>query len=106
MRARVEIYSYGSFRQINKVYNTQWFTGSGNHTIENASADSLPLDNGGKFPTTRLQVLGDATIQIATTQDFSAGWEAAGFSIGGSSGSTNYYRKYIELNYTYSLYNG
>ncbi|UOQ47236.1 hypothetical protein MUN88_14290 [Gracilibacillus caseinilyticus] len=102
LRARIEIYSSGSFRQINNVLNTQWFTGSGNHTIESATADSLP--NGGQFPTTSIEVLGDATIQIATTQEFSAGWEAAGFSIGGSSGSTNYYRKYIELGFNYSLY--
>ncbi|MDC3414504.1 hypothetical protein [Terrihalobacillus insolitus] len=102
LRARIEVYSYGSFRQINRVLGTQWFTGSGSHTIENATADSIP--NGGDYPTTSIDVLGDATIQIATTQEFSAGWEAAGFSIGGSVSGTHYYRKYIELGFTYSLY--
>lgn len=102
LRARIEIYYYNSFRQINRVLSTGWFTGSGNHTIENATADSIPVGDG--YPSSGIQVLGDATIQIATTQEFSAGWEAAGFSVGGTVGGENYYRKYIEMGFTHSLY--
>jgi hypothetical protein len=102
LRARIEVYTYGSFRQINRVLGTQWFTGSGYHTIENATADSIP--DGGNYPTLSIDVLGDATIQIATSESLSAGWGAAGFSFGGSVGGTNYFRKYIELGFTYSLY--
>lgn len=102
LRIRMEVYSSGSFRQINEIVNTQWFASSGRHTIENSSANTVSTT--GKFPTESVRALGDATIQIKTTEDFSAGWEAAGFSIGSTSGTTNYFRKYIELGFTYSLY--
>ena len=38
----------------------------------------------GDFPTGTINVYGDTTIQIATTQNFSASWSAAGFSVGGT----------------------
>lgn len=102
-RARIEVFSTAGFRQINRVLNTGWFAGSGNYTIEDGTADSIPIDPN-SFPTTAIRVLGDATIEVATNEEFNMGWEAAGFSIGGSSGGTNYYRKYIEMTFDYSLY--
>lgn len=102
LRSRLIMYSSGSFQQINGVSSTSWFASSGAHTLENDTGDTISTT--GEFPTSSVSVLGDATIEIATTSEFSAGWEAAGFSVGGSVSGTNYYRKYIELGFSYSVY--
>lgn len=102
LRARIEVFSVDSFRQINRVLSTGWFTGSGSHTLERESADSTSVT--GKFPTLGIKVLGDATIEIETSESYNAGWSAAGFNFGGTFGGINYFRKYIEMSFTYSVY--
>lgn len=102
LRSRLYMYSSGSFTQINGVSSTQWFASSGSHTLESDTGETV--SSTGDFPTTRVNALGDATIQIATSATVSGGWEAAGFSVGGSVSGESYYRKYIELGFSYSVY--
>ncbi|MGG1685141.1 hypothetical protein [Pseudalkalibacillus sp. NRS-1564] len=102
LRARLEIYSSGSFAQIQDIVSYNWFTSSGNHTLESESADGLSTS--GSFPTNEVEILGDATIQAAISQSASAGFEAAGFSISAGTGSTYYARKDISIGFRYSIY--
>ncbi|MGE7624881.1 hypothetical protein ACQKMD_18090 [Viridibacillus sp. NPDC096237] len=55
----------------------------------------------GKFPTTPVQISGAATL---IESSYTAGFEAAGFSISGGSSGTYYARKNISKKYNYSLY--
>lgn len=102
IRSVIEVYNTSSFSQIQSVQDTRWFTGSGGHTLENASAYAVSTT--GSFPTTSINVYGDATIEVATTASASAGFEGAGFSLGGTVGTTHYYRKSVDLSFSYSLY--
>ncbi|MDQ0429617.1 hypothetical protein QOZ98_002445 [Planomicrobium stackebrandtii] len=102
IRSVIEVYNSTSFSQIQSVHDTRWFTGSGGHTLENASAYAVSTT--GDFPTTSINVYGDVTLQVATSATVSGGWEAAEFSIGGSVSGDNYYRKTVDLSFSYSLY--
>lgn len=58
----------------------------------------------GKWPTTEINVSGAATLTAAITNSYTAGFEAAGFTISGGSSGTYYARKNISKGYAYSLY--
>ncbi|MBT2571995.1 hypothetical protein [Planococcus sp. ISL-110] len=102
IRSVIEVYNTSSFTQIQNVQDTRWFTGSGGHTIENASAYAVSTT--GSFPTASINVYGDTTIQVITSLSASAGFEAAGFSLGTTVGSDYYYRKTVDLSFSYSVY--
>ena len=102
LKARLYVYSGGSFRQINEVTDTWWEQGSGMTYFE--SQNSTARSSTGKFPTTKIQVSGAATLTAEISSSYEAGFEAAGFSISGGSGGTYYARKNISLGYAYSVY--
>ncbi|SEQ65600.1 hypothetical protein SAMN02787113_02147, partial [Lysinibacillus fusiformis] len=102
LKARLEIYSSQSFREIKGIQGTWWEIGSSNSYIEQQNSNGISTT--GKFPTTQVNISGATTLAAETTQDMTAGFEKAGFSISGGFGSKYYARKNINLSYEYSLY--
>ncbi|ADI25437.1 MULTISPECIES: hypothetical protein [unclassified Geobacillus] len=108
LSTQLYIYSYDSFRQINKVLNTWWSEASGGSwylTRDVANTVSMT----GSFPTTKVQTSGSATIEVKTSYSITGSFsisalKEAGFTYGYSSGSDIYYRKPINLGFVYSLY--
>lgn len=92
----VDLYSQGSFRQINSYRHGQIFIkdGASNFRLENPS-HSVWSPNG--FPTVELHYVFSGTLcaEIDTTVDasVSANLEIIGFSVGESIGNKVYYRK-------------
>jgi len=108
LSTQLNIYSSGSFRQIQGILNTWWSEATGGSwylTREVASAVSMT----GSFPTTKVQVSGSATIEVKTSHSISGEFsisalQSAGYSYGYTSGSEVFYRKPISLGFQYSLY--
>lgn len=102
LKARLEIYSSQSFREIKGIQGTWWEIGSSFSNIEQQNSNGISTT--GKFPTTQVNISGATTLAAETTQDMTAGFEKAGFSISEGFGSKYYARKNINLSYEYSLY--
>ncbi len=102
LSARLVIEGSGSFRQINEVRDTFWQTSSGNHQLVNRTSDAISTT--GSFPTTEIEVTGAATIEVETTYEASAGFEAAGFSVSGGTGGSYFARKDIAEGFTERTY--
>lgn len=102
LKARLNVYTSGSFREIKGVLNTWWEQGSAATYFEQQNGTTIPTN--GSWPATSVNVSGNATLTAQTTQEMSAGFEKAGFSISFGFGGTYYARKNISLSYNYSLY--
>lgn len=108
LELQLSILNDGSFRQINAVKGIKILaTSSGNTTLEDKSCSWDVPDS--KFPATSVAYSGSGTITGSATS--SSGYkfsvtalESAEFEISGSSSSTYYYRKYVQISDTYSLY--
>jgi hypothetical protein len=104
--AVLEIYSYSSFRQINKVVDTYWAeASSGNWKLEREYSSSYMT----KTPDYKATIMGTANITVETTNETTGEFsieflEKAGFSVSHAVGSTYYARTPIEHSFTYSLY--
>ena len=102
------MYSNGSFGQIDAVKSKKIFvSSSGNTTLEDKSITYLVPNN--KFPAIELEYYGSGVITgSATVSDghqFDIKFlESAGFSVNHSSQSEWYYRKYVSMGGTYSVY--
>jgi hypothetical protein len=103
---RLEIYTYGSFRQINKILDTYWSeASSGNWVLERESSYGY-MDS---IPDITAHIGGSSNIVITTTSNVSGGFsiealESIGFQLSAGTGSTYYARKPIEFTYAYSVY--
>ncbi|WP_052130175.1 hypothetical protein [Ureibacillus sinduriensis] len=102
LKARLNVYSSGSFRQINEVNTTWWEASSGMAYLEQQNSSAISTT--GKYPTTKINVSGAATLTAEISNDYTVGFEAAGFSISGGASGTYYARKNVSHSYTYSLY--
>ncbi|MGE8006732.1 hypothetical protein [Lysinibacillus sp. NPDC093216] len=102
LKARLNVYSSGTFREIKGVLNTWWEQGSAATYFEQQNGTTIPTS--GKWPATKVNISGNATLTAQTTQDMSAGFEKAGFSLSFGFGGNYYARKNVNLSYNYSLY--
>ncbi|WP_342531648.1 hypothetical protein MKY80_01595 [Lysinibacillus sp. FSL R5-0849] len=102
LKARLEIYSSQSFREIKGIQGTWWEIGSSNSYIEQQNSNGISTT--GKFPTTQVNISGATTLAAETTQGMKVGFEKAGFSVSGGIDGKWYARKNINLSYEYSLY--
>lgn len=105
----LDMYSSGSFRQINSVKSEKIFvSSSGITTLEDKSITWLVPGN--TFPAISLEYFGSGVITGSATEssgsEFSIDFlESAGFSVNHSTSTTWYFRKYVTMSGTYSLYN-
>jgi hypothetical protein len=103
---QLNIYSSGSFRQINSILTQSVaIVSSSGSTLEDKYISSVSTS--GSFPATEVLATGTGTITrklTNTTQEQL--YVGVGFSIGGSaSTATDWYaRKPVSLSYDYSLY--
>ncbi len=102
------MYNYNSFRQINAINGCKIFaSSSSNTTLEDGSAHaSVP---GNKFPATSVNMSGSGvitgTVNSSTTGEFSIeALKSAGFSVSQTSSRDYYYRKYVTITSSYSIY--
>lgn len=108
LELQLSIWNEGSFRQINDVKGIKIIaTSSGNTTLEDRSCSWDTPDS--KLPATSVSYAGSGTITGSATS--SSGYkfsvsalESANFEVSGSSSSTYYYRKYVQISDSYSLY--
>ena len=89
----LEVYQNGSFRQINKCDSDKVIKldGASLYTIEDPV--SIVNPNGGKYPTTKVGCNYAGTCTFVASTTLQAAFEAAGFSVSGSIGSSFYYTK-------------
>lgn len=107
----VNVYQNGSFRQINGVGTASLniISAITKTTIENGQASAWSTNY--RYPTTSLQYSFSgtllATLHTGTNGSVNAGIKGelfnAGFSVGDSSGTTTYFRRYFEQSGTISL---
>lgn len=103
----IELYSSGSFRQINSINEVKIFSSSSNKTIlENASAYATVPEN--KFPATQVDYSGSGVITGEISKPFHFDFspnilKKAGFNVN-QTNKTLYYSKYVSLTGVYKLY--
>jgi hypothetical protein len=102
------IYTYGSFRQIDKVNYTYWVEASSG-PWELRDKYAVTISRTGSFPTTAIETSGTATIVVTTnttiTGSFSIEYlKSIGFTISYVQNNVYYLRKNISLTYVYSVY--
>lgn len=104
----LDLWSSGSFRQINGVLSHKIFaSGNGSTTLEDKSTQ-VSSQTGG-YPTTGVNFSGSGVITQTTTILVSGSFsisalESAGFSVSSSSGITRYMRKYTSISGSYRVY--
>lgn len=104
----VDLYSSGSFRQINSIVGCKIFASSSSATtLEDKSARAT--SSTGVFPTTKINMSGSGVITGTATKtsgvDFSIeALKSAGFTISNQTSTTWNYRKPVSMSYSYSLY--
>ncbi|MBP1905375.1 hypothetical protein J2Z32_002005 [Paenibacillus turicensis] len=108
MTVKMNVYSSGSFRQINSVESkTMAAITSGAFTLEDD--DVVAISTTGSFPTHEITANGSGVLTFKGTKSSSAGFsfeifKGFGFDMSGSSSSDWYARKYFEMGLTYNLY--
>lgn len=112
LTVKMNVYSSGSFRQIDKIESaTMAVISSGGFTLEDI--DVVAISSTGDFPTTSIRAHGTGTITYQKTynEQGSGGFSAsalkfAGFQITYSQGNSKdfYARKPIDIRLNYSLY--
>lgn len=104
----VDLYSSGSFRQINSIIGCKIFASSSSSTtLEDTSARATSAT--GKFPTTKINMSGSGVItgraSITSGVDFSVeALKSAGFTISNKTAINWHYRKPVTMSSSYSLY--
>lgn len=104
----LQIYSEGSFRQINKVSEAKIYaSGSSSTTLESKSASCESAT--GKYPCVTVNYAGSGVITGTTTVSASGSYSIdalgqAGFSVTQTSSKNYFYRKYVVISGKYSLY--
>ncbi|UJF34007.1 hypothetical protein [Paenibacillus hexagrammi] len=108
----MDVYSSGSFRQINSILSkTMAVVSSGDFTLE--SVDTVAISSTGSFPTTAISANGTGVVTIKKTfsnsTQMQAGieaWKIANFSVSytGTNAKEFYARKPVSLSLNYSLY--
>lgn len=105
--AKLELFTSGSFRQINGVVDHGWRENSDGPwylTRESTSVVSLS----GKYPSTSVNIQGSATITGTATVSHGYSWsisflESAGFDITNETSSDWHFRKLINHGFRYSI---
>ncbi|MGL6248070.1 MAG: hypothetical protein ACRC3A_03150 [Culicoidibacterales bacterium] len=104
----LDLWSSGSFRQINGVLSHKIFaSGNGSTTLEDKSTQ-VSSQTGG-YPTTGVNFSGSCVITQTTTTLVSGSFsvsalQSAGFSVSSSNGITRYMRKYTAISGSYRVY--
>jgi hypothetical protein len=104
----VDLYSSGSFRQINSVEGCKIFASSSSATtLEDKSARATSAT--GKFPTTKINMSGSGVITGTASKSSGADFSVeilkkAGFTISNQTSTSWHYRKPVSMSYSYSLY--
>lgn len=101
LRTLIELYTSGSFRQINKVIDHQWQTNSGIHELKNKKQNTISTNN--KWPAMEIETLGSATIESTIEASAKLEYTKAGFNVGGSVGTKIIMRKNIDIGFRYSV---
>lgn len=105
LESNLVVWNEGSFFQINEVQSTRWLEMSGGAWYhKNMWADTASTTN--KWPTNKVQIKGDGTIEIKTTNETTGGFsigalKIAGFSFDATIGAELYFRKYISDSFFY-----
>lgn len=112
LTVKMDVYSSGSFRQINSILSkTMAVVSSGDFTLE--SVDTVAISSTGSFPTTKIGANGTGVVTIKKTFTSSTAmqagiqaWEIANFSVTytGANAKEFYARKPVSLSLTYDLY--
>lgn len=108
LSTQMNMYTDGSFSQINSVVATWWSeqsSGPWYHTNEQSSS----ISRTGSFPTYSIQTQGSATNTVETSWTLGGAFsisalELVGFVFDRQVGTTVYMRKGISLDHVYSLY--
>lgn len=108
LELQLQIYSEGSFRQINKCVGAKIFASSSSDTtLEDATAHCVSAS--GKYPCVKVNYSGSGVITGAATKSLGSEFsvsalELAGYSVSCETSKTWYYRKYVQISGSYSLY--
>ncbi len=100
VRVRYEKYSYGSFRQINRVISVKSWLGSGSHSWYELDIYDF---NEGNYPRADLDIEVFGYSEIKVDSSVSGGFDLAGFNFSHSVGGTDYYRKDVQLLFRYKI---
>ncbi|MGL5381858.1 MAG: hypothetical protein ACRDD4_10120 [Culicoidibacterales bacterium] len=104
----LELWSSGSFRQINRVLSHKIFaSGNSSTTLEDKSTQVSSQT--GAYPTSGVNISGSGVITQVTTTLTSGSFslsalQSAGFTVSSSSGTTRYLRKYTAVTGSYRVY--
>lgn len=105
LSARIEIYSYMSFRQINSVTEEKADVSCGNFSMDRSTQVSSYLNSEqvGQ-PGTKATIIARGKISQILSVTLKTELKAAGFEVGASSGTNIFYYKNFDLLMNYSVY--